>query len=347
MNSSKKTRLVIILVFILLLLVLEFYLFSAKLIVPSAQVAGPSLSLAPALKQVNLDETFNVDILINTDSQNVASVDIFHLNFDPQFFAISDADSGVEGTQIQAGSIFPVIYQNNVDTNTGQIAFNAGKNIDGSGSFNGNGVLATIALRALKEGTTNVTFDFTPGQTNDCNIVLDTADGFPPDILAGVENGTFTIGNPITPTPTPSATVSTGSGTVTKHTSRPTSSPTATPTQEQTQAEPIVEESAQEAPIGSQNTSTSTPIAGLASPLSSPNSSPRYSSAPTKTTSPNPTSSPTETKLAGSSMGLMVNLLFYIGAPVLIILISYLIWVQVKRRRGEKSSEDNDEFNVW
>lgn len=362
-HLAKRFRLaaIVVLTFILLVIVSGFYLVNKKIIVPQADVGGPSLALSPASKQVIANETFNVDIVVDTVGQSVASVDIFRLNYDPQFLEVIDANAESEGVQIQPSSLFPVIYQNSVDSSGGKIVFNASKNIDGSGALNGSGTLATVNFRALKDGTANVNFDFTLGATNDSNLALDTSEGFPPDILAGVVNGVYTIGNQVVPVQSPTATATTppgsGSGkkTATPAPIAPTNQPpTSAPTQIPTQ---VPTDSSTNAPINiirntPRTTSTPPPVVGIVlSPTISPKLSPSASVSPSGQFSPSSTPSVKPvTKIGGFSV-LMINLLFYLGSPILIALIAYLIWTEVKRKKGEigeqeSSSRAEDEVRI-
>lgn len=325
LSTRRNFRIAIAVIFTLFLLAFGFYLYQAKIIVPSAQVAGPSLSLSPASTQVDPGNTLPpIEIILNTDSQPIASVDIRYLNFDSQLLEVQS---------VALGNIMPNTT-NRTDNTQGTIELSFGT--QEQGGYTGNGVLATITFKALKEGTANVSFDYTPGSTTDSNIWHNTL--FPPtDILAGVENGTYTIGSsstsppatatatpisrgrktPKTPTPSPSS----------QTTENPTPVPTEEPTPEPT-SEPIV------------GTSTPTPpvIIGKASPTPTPKLSPGASP------KISPKMSPATGSVAGFALLPKLIWLVYIGVPLLITLIIYLVWSARKKRLPKIQKPTNTNY---
>lgn len=134
--------------------------------------ASPSLTFSPERQNVALGDQFTVNILVNTvgfDSGGVGA----KINFNPEFLS---------ATGIEPGNIFADYPTTIIDNQTGKIIISA---IAGSPTelFNGNGQLATINLKAIKAGTSQITFHFEPGQTTDSNIAVMFGNG---DILGTV-----------------------------------------------------------------------------------------------------------------------------------------------------------------
>ncbi len=154
---------------------------------PSTQAASLALTSAPP----NLFPgcVISVDILINTQGQDVNAVDVF-LNYNPAELTIVDQNPNIAGTQISKGVIFPVYATNTNEVNeaAGEIKVTA---FDMFGAYNGSGVYATLVFQG-KPGvsSTDVTFEFTPGGTLDSNVANLVAN----DILTSVQNQTYTFG---------------------------------------------------------------------------------------------------------------------------------------------------------
>ncbi len=170
------------------------YLLKTGKIKPEA-AAGPSLELQPNSLIVAQGQTFNVNIRVNTDNQPVVGVDLFYLNYDPGVLEVQDADPNQDGVQIQNGTIFDIYMGERVDSHPGKIALSGMvKTEQNSPGWTGSGIFATATFKALKPITASqVYFDFTPGATNDTNIIS-MVDGT--CILANVVNGTYDVTGP-------------------------------------------------------------------------------------------------------------------------------------------------------
>lgn len=133
-------------------------------------VNGVSLMLSPNVRTVSKGETFSIEVILDTQGQQVDGVDIFSLNFDQDLLQVVDQDNKVSGVQVTAGTLMPRNIMNRVDNKTGQIQFS--QVVDAGGStFVGNGVLATVTFRAQKSGSASLKFDFKAGNTADTNVV--------------------------------------------------------------------------------------------------------------------------------------------------------------------------------
>src|SRR3989344_4570327 len=156
---------------------------------PSAQVAQvpPSavLSLSPSSTSVNVNNTFTVNILLNTGGQSAYGVDVNKLRFNPAVFQVVDADAGTSGVQISPGSLMALTIINNIDNTAGTIQFSQ---IATPGStYSGSGTVATVTFRAISAGSSSATFDFSLGSGTDSNVA-----GLGGDLLASVGSGSYT-----------------------------------------------------------------------------------------------------------------------------------------------------------
>jgi hypothetical protein len=184
--------------------------------------------LSPANPSVARGTIFTLDIQVVAGSQPVDGAEV-HLDFDRTYLQVVDASGDPTGAII-AGSVLEVPIQNIVHNDRGEIDFAAGTFLaPPSGTF----VLATIRFEALW-GTSGASTPLTFSTQLPRKTEVTHGGG---SVLAGVENGSVTIGGqtpPPTPTVTPTATrtlTSTPTKTPT-HTSTPrhTSTPTITPT---------------------------------------------------------------------------------------------------------------------
>jgi len=156
---------------------------------PSAQVAQvtPSavLSLSPSSTLVSVNNTFTVNILLNTGGQSAYGVDVNKLRFNPAVFQVVDADAGTSGVQISPGSLMALTIINNIDNTAGTIQFSQ---IATPGStYSGSGTVATVTFRAISAGSSSATFDFSLGSGTDSNVA-----GLGGDLLASVGSGSYT-----------------------------------------------------------------------------------------------------------------------------------------------------------
>ncbi|HEY4480380.1 MAG TPA: fibronectin type III domain-containing protein [Candidatus Paceibacterota bacterium] len=156
---------------------------------PSAQVAQvtPSavLSLSPSSTSVNVNNTFTVNILLNTGGQSAYGVDVNKLRFNPAVLQVVDADAGTSGVQISPGSLMALTIINNIDNTAGTIQFSQ---IATPGStYSGSGTVATVTFRAISAGSSSATFDFSLGSGTDSNVA-----GLGGDLLASVGSGSYT-----------------------------------------------------------------------------------------------------------------------------------------------------------
>jgi PKD repeat protein len=163
-------------------LTLSLVLLGAIAIVPVRAGSNAELSLSPSTKTVGIGETFGVDVLVNTNNQNVNTVAAY-LTYDATKLQVVNIDT--------TKSIFTMEAEKTFDSNTGKIKISRGKPTPGVNTANGN--VATINFKALSPASpTTVDFVMTAkGVHGDSDINLD--DGKGTDILASVKNGSYTI----------------------------------------------------------------------------------------------------------------------------------------------------------
>lgn len=148
-----------------------------------------TLSLSPAAGGVKIGENFTVEVKLSIASDTATAGTDVVLTFDPQFLAVVDDNSEVKGVQIESGVLYPQVALNSVDNAKGEIKFSALIPLDQE-PVKGGGTVAIITFKALKTGTTQTSFDFTPASTKDSNIAQP---GTPKDSLEKVFNANWLI----------------------------------------------------------------------------------------------------------------------------------------------------------
>jgi hypothetical protein len=166
-----------------------------------AKASGSTLSVTPATSNVGLNQVFNVDITVDTGGNSADGIDVKSLHFNPAVLQVQDDDGATPGVQITGYSIFAhtAITANLADNSQGKIDFSESStpfNGVSGAPFVGVTTLATIHFKAIAGGSSNLTFDFTLGNTLDSNIaVYSTVNGVGTvtDVLTGVVNGSYTV----------------------------------------------------------------------------------------------------------------------------------------------------------
>ena len=152
---------------------------------PKGAWAAASLSLSPASSTKAVNDTFSVDIVLDTGGDPVGGATAI-LTYDT-------AKLQAQGASLTPGPIFgssvsPFANTVNATTNPGQIRYDSGTLVT---PYTGRGTLATITFRAIAVGTAQVNFTFNPSSTTGTSIVA-AASG-PTNLLTTVNNGTYTI----------------------------------------------------------------------------------------------------------------------------------------------------------
>lgn len=186
-----------------------FLLLVSFLSASPAWAAESTLSLSPTTGSYSVGDTFDLQVILNTGSDQTTAVDVI-LNYDPTL---------VQVQTITEGALLSTYLGESIDNTQGRAAISAVAS-DPSEVFQGQGTFATFTFQAQASGTAAITFDFTPAAVNDCNVAYAGS-----DMLVAVTNGNYQIeilgaGGSL-PTTTPTATPTTATN---------TSTPTATPT---------------------------------------------------------------------------------------------------------------------
>ncbi len=139
------------------------------------------LSLSSQKKENKIGQIFSVEILLDTKDFEIDGVDVF-LKYDPKMLEIS----GKEGSRIRVGNVFKNFMGSEINKETGLIKFSALS--EPKEKFQGQGKIATINFKSLKEGMTRISFIFERGLTTDSNVSRKGE-----DVLLDVINGEYTI----------------------------------------------------------------------------------------------------------------------------------------------------------
>jgi len=142
---------------------------------PKAAEAAASLSLSPATQTVEVNQTYNVGVMLNTGGSNTDAADVI-INYDATKLTLETAALGD-------------LYDNKLVTNTsvsGKVTLRASSSA--GRYYNGSGTFATLTFKGKAVGSASVTFDFTANSTTDSNVAYAGS-----DILGSVSNATYTV----------------------------------------------------------------------------------------------------------------------------------------------------------
>ena len=152
----------------------------------TSQAANTTLTLSPSSTSVTINNNFTVDINLDTGGGPIDAVDVYSLHFNPAVLQVVDSNAGTAGVQIAPGTILPNNVVNTVDNTAGILQYSQASS--GGGSFTGTGTLATITFKGVGVGSSSVTMDFIPGNTDDTNAAFQGLEQ-----LTSVGNGSFTV----------------------------------------------------------------------------------------------------------------------------------------------------------
>ena len=143
-----------------------------------------TLSLFPEHSSYQINDDFDLDILIDTDGQGVV-VAFAEIYYEPSYFKAVSIDV--------SQSVFSLEAENIIDSQNGKVKICRGSPTPGINISNGK--LATIRFKALAEtspASDNITFRFDGiGAIGDSEVILDDSNGT--DILSVVNNGKYAI----------------------------------------------------------------------------------------------------------------------------------------------------------
>lgn len=138
------------------------------------KVKAASFSFDKNSYSVSVGQTVQVQINIDAGAEQVNGADVY-INYDSSSLSVES---------ISAGSFFPTV------TNDKSIIYIAGLVDDPATSKTGNGVLATITFKGLKDGTANLNFD-----CNNSKIVKNDANATNILVCSPSDKATVTIGS--------------------------------------------------------------------------------------------------------------------------------------------------------
>ncbi len=175
--------------FTLFVLVLSFALCALRF--PKGVFAAAYLSLSPTAQSVEVGESFDVDVVLNTGNSNTDAADVI-INYDSAKLTLTAATLND-------------LYDNRLVSNTsvvGKVTLRA--TASAGNYFNGTGTFATLSFTGKAIGTASVSFDFSASSTTDSNVAYSGS-----DILGSVANGSYQVvaAGTLTSAPTRAATI--------------------------------------------------------------------------------------------------------------------------------------------
>ncbi len=139
-----------------------------------------TLFVSPSSSSVVAGNIFTVNIVVNTEGQNINTSDAV-IQFPTDLLQVVSVSKG--------SSIFSLWVEDpNFSNTTGQISFNGG--IANPGYLGNYGQLISITFKAKKSGTASLIFSDSSVRAND---------GLGTDVLSSKSGGLFTITNPVAP----------------------------------------------------------------------------------------------------------------------------------------------------
>ena len=232
-NKWHQLPLLIAMVGVLLFLLISFVaplregLFSHLFSKPSSHAASQASISLPSTVTANTSQTIAIPVMINTDSQDIAGVDI-RATYNLYYLKLVDITPHPENSSLK--TFTPEDSMKNFDKQTvinnanstglislGALALSNGQTATFNGTLSQTNPLVDLTFQPIHTGSTYINVVFTSGSTTDANLV--TTDG--QDLLQQVTDTAIAIqSSGATPTPTPIPTP----------TSTPSSTPTVVPT---------------------------------------------------------------------------------------------------------------------
>jgi len=178
-NLSQKGILIGLTIFLffeagLLFLIIRHYQPSPA----KVQTRPAFLRLEPATGTFKVGQEFAVKVMVDTGDFETDATDV-RLNFDP---------TAVVVTQIVPGQIYDDYPAKRVDNATGLAVINGITSL--TRTYKGKDTFATLMMKGLKKGKAVLLLEFSPGATNDCNVV---ATKIAKDVLEQAEGASFEI----------------------------------------------------------------------------------------------------------------------------------------------------------
>ncbi|PIY69313.1 hypothetical protein COY90_01260 [Candidatus Roizmanbacteria bacterium CG_4_10_14_0_8_um_filter_39_9] len=142
------------------------------------RVEAASLRFGTTTVSTNANQTFTTDVVVDAGTDQVTSSDIWVV-YDPTY---------LEAQTVTSGTYFPAVTNN---ITSGKVSI-TGLIVDPGTYKTGNGVIATITFKGLKNGNTNVTFDCRTDVSNSSKIIKNDINAT--NIIVCSENGQLAVG---------------------------------------------------------------------------------------------------------------------------------------------------------
>ena len=144
-----------------------------------------TFSFSPVSQSVALNEQFTLNILLDTANAETDGADAI-ITYDSLYLTPISAS---------LGSLYDTVVTNSTSTSNKVILSAVAS---GNTNYSGSGTFATVTFKAIKAGSTDVSFNYISGATTDSNITSNQA-----DVLSSVNSTTITISGDSTTTYTP------------------------------------------------------------------------------------------------------------------------------------------------
>jgi len=168
-------------------------------LVYSQAVSAATLEFSPATGSYSTNENFNVEIKVDTSSQDTQSTDAV-IEFDTTLLSVEN---------VTYGSFYPTVLHSEQN---GKLYISGVVN-DAASVKNGAGTLATVSFKGLTAGTATLSFVCTTGRTDDSNVSKNDLDATDLLVCSSLVEGSYTLSGSTVSTPTPTSTTDTGTGT--------------------------------------------------------------------------------------------------------------------------------------
>ena len=173
---------------------------------PTSQATGETatLALSPATKSVYLNDSFTLDLIINTTTASPGHKVVVAkavVNFDPNTFELLSADTTTSSFVSGNTCIYNSKPCEIIKSELGKVTITLAKPTPGvtisSASPAKMAVLNFRAKALVTPASNNITISFTSGSYTDSDVIFDN--GLGTDILTGVTNAKVTV-TPVSPT---------------------------------------------------------------------------------------------------------------------------------------------------
>lgn len=150
-----------------------------------------SLKFDKATVSTATNQTFTVDVIVDAGTDQVTSADVWVI-YDP---------TALEASSVANGTFFPAVTNN---ITSGKVSI-TGLIVDPGTYKTGSGTIATITFKALKDGTSTLTFDCRTDVSNSSKVIKNDVNAT--NIITCSSNGTSTVtagpGGAVNPTSAP------------------------------------------------------------------------------------------------------------------------------------------------